>query len=79
MTKLNRKLVGTFNYYSLSGMIREVRKLRDHALYVTFKWLNRRSQRKSFTLERYYEVWDRRITQSHIHVNIWYGDKAVYQ
>lgn len=27
MKKLNKKLTGSFNYYSLSGMIREVRSL----------------------------------------------------
>lgn len=79
MAKLNRKLIGTFNYYSLNGMIREIKSLRYHALFVTFKWLNRRSQRKSFTLERYSKVWDERITQPHIHVNIWGGNKVVYQ
>ena len=45
MKALNKKLTGSFNYYSLSGMIREVRSLWIHSLYVTFKWINRRSQR----------------------------------
>jgi len=51
MTKLNRKLIGTNNYYSVSGAIKEVRELYNHAFWVTLKWLNRRSQRKSFTVE----------------------------
>ncbi len=78
MKKLNKKLTGSFNYYSLSGMIREVRSLWIHSLYVTFKWMNRRSQRRSFKLERFYEIWHERIIHPYIHVDIWSGDKVIY-
>ena len=78
MKKLNKKLTGSFNYYSLSGMIREGRSLWIHSLYVTFKWMNRRSQRRSFKLERFYEIWHERIMHPYIHVDIWSGDKVIY-
>ena len=78
MKALNKKLTGSFNYYSLSGMIREVRNLWHHSLYVTFKWINRRSQRRSFKLERFCEIWHDRIIQPYIHVDIWSGDKVIY-
>ena len=78
MKKLNKKLTGSFNYYSLSGMIREVRNLWNHAQYVTFKWLNRRSQRRSFKLERFYGIWNDLIVHPYIHVDIWSGDKVIY-
>lgn len=78
MKTLNKKLTGSVNYYSLSGMIKEVRNLWVHSLYVTFKWLNRRSQRKSFNLDKFYEVWRKRIIQPYIHVDIWSGDKVIY-
>ena len=78
MSKLNRKLIGTNNYYSVSGAIWEVRVLYIHAMYVTFKWLNRRSQRKGFTLEKFYTVWKQRIRQPYIHVNIWNRGAVVY-
>ena len=78
MKALNKKLTGSFNYYSLSGMIKEVRNLWHHSLYVTFKWINRRSQRRSFKLERFCEIWNDRIIHPYIHVDIWSGDKVIY-
>lgn len=78
MKALNKKLTGSFNYYSLSGMIIEVRNLWHHSLYVTFKWMNRRSQRRSFKLERFCEIWNDRIIHPYIHVDIWSGDKVIY-
>ena len=67
---LNKKLTGSFNYYSLSGMIKEVRSLLIHSLYVTFKLMNRRSQRRSFKLEMFYEIWNDKIIHPYIHVDI---------
>lgn len=78
MTKLNRKLIGTNNYYSVSGAIKEVRELYNHAFWVTLKWLNRRSQRKSFTVEKFADVWNERIKKPYIHVNIWARDGVIY-
>ena len=78
MKALNKKLTGSFNYYSLSGMIREVRNLWIHSLYVTFKWINRRSQRRGFKLDKFYEVWQERIVHPYIHVDSWSGDKVIY-
>lgn len=78
MTKLNRKLIGTNNYYSVSGAIKEVRALYNHAFWVTLKWLNRRSQRKSFTVEKFADVWNERIKKPYIHVNIWVRGGVIY-
>ena len=78
ISKLNRKLIGTNNYYSVSGAIKEMRKLYNHAFWVVFKWMNRRSQRKSFTLEKFSTVWKEQIRQPYIHVNIWNKGGVVY-
>jgi hypothetical protein len=78
MAKLNIKLRGTNNYYSVSGAIREVRTLYDHAFWVVYKWMNRRSQRKSFTLGKFSAVWSERIKPPYIHVNIWGRGGVVY-
>ena len=78
MDKLNRKLRGTNNYYSISGTIREIRKLYNHAMWVVFKWLNRRSQRKSFTMEKFITVWNEKIRKPYIHVNIWANGGVIY-
>lgn len=46
---LNQKVQGFRNYFALSGNSRSVSKVFDHILKSLYKWLNRRSQRKSFT------------------------------
>ena len=78
MTALDRKLIGTNNYYCISGAYHEVRSLYNHAKFVTFKWLNRRSQRKSFTWEKFQPVWNKMIRKPKVHVNIWAVGKVVY-
>ena len=78
MKTLNKKLTGSINYYSLSGMIREIKCLWQHSLFVTFKWMNRRSQRRSFKLDKFCEIWNDRIIHPYIHVDIWSGDKVIY-
>lgn len=78
MSKLNRKLIGTNNFYSVSGSLREVRKLYVHAFWVVLKWMNRRSQRKSFSVDKFCAVWNERIKPPYIHVNIWGRGGVVY-
>ena len=78
MAALNRKLRGTNNYYSVSGAIQEVKNLYNHAFWVTLKWMNRRSQRRSYTKEKFFEVWQKLIKQPYIHVNIWGYGGVVY-
>lgn len=78
MSKLNRKLIGTNNYYSVSGSISEVKGLYNHAFWVVYKWMNRRSQRKSFTYDKFSIVWKALIRRPYIHVNIWNAGGVVY-
>lgn len=78
MGMLNRKLRGTNNYYSVSGAFKEIKSLYDHAYWVVYKWLNRRSQRRSFTREKFTEVWKEKIKQPYIHVNIWAYGGVIY-
>ena len=78
MTKLNRKLIGTNNYYSVSGAIKEVRALYNHAFWVVYKWMNRRSQRRSFTKDKFTIAWNNKIRRPYIHVNIWERGGVVY-
>ena len=53
MKKLNRKIVGTYNYYSVSVNFKSIRKFYRGILHLVFKWLNRRSQKKSFSWDKY--------------------------
>lgn len=47
--ELNRKVQGFRNYFALAGNSRSVSRIFDHILKSLYKWLNRRSQRKSYT------------------------------
>ena len=46
---LKAKLQGTWNYYGLIGNFRRMQHLYDEFCRALYKWLNRRSQRKSLT------------------------------
>lgn len=48
---LNRKLIGYFNYYGVPGNFDGIEKFACIACARLFKWLNRRSQKTSFTWE----------------------------
>ena len=73
MDKLNTKLTGVYRYYGINGTMPYLRALHNYAMYTTHKWLNRRSQRKSFTLEKFCMVWHELIRTPRIYVNIWYA------
>ena len=47
MLELKRKLTGFANYFGLTDNSRSLSTLYSHVLHSLFKWLNRRSQRKS--------------------------------
>ena len=52
---LAAKLRGHYNYYGVSGNIEGLQKFYRRTFRLAFKWLNRRSQRKSFTHEEFAE------------------------
>lgn len=45
---LNAKLKGYFNYYGVIGNSKGINEFYNIAMKILYKWLNRRSQRKSF-------------------------------
>ena len=49
MKTLKAKLQGTWNYYGVIGNYRRMQLLYDATCRALYKWLNRRSQRKSLT------------------------------
>jgi group II intron reverse transcriptase/maturase len=46
---LRSKLNGHYQYYGVSGNIRELRAYYSRAMRLAYKWVNRRSQRRSYT------------------------------
>lgn len=55
---VRQHLQGHFNYYGVSGNSRGIAAYGRHAASLLFKWLNRRSQRRSMTWERYNKLLD---------------------
>lgn len=53
MRQLNLKLNGYLNYYAIYGNARKVRFFIDRCRKNLFKWLNRRSQKKSFGWDKF--------------------------
>lgn len=51
--KLNQKLVGHYRYYGVSGNYMQMYKFRDYIVGLLYKVLNRRSQKKSYTWEKF--------------------------
>jgi RNA-directed DNA polymerase len=54
--KLNLKLRGHYNYYGVIGNFESLSDFFYHAMRILFKWLNRRSQRKSFNWKGFNEL-----------------------
>ncbi len=48
MDSFSAKLFGHFNYYGVSGNMAMLSSYYHQACRIVFKWLNRRSQRKSY-------------------------------
>jgi hypothetical protein len=47
------KLLGHYRYYGISGNMSALRKFYRETSALAFKWINRRSQKKSFTYAQY--------------------------
>jgi group II intron reverse transcriptase/maturase len=50
---LGLKLVGHYRYYGMSGNLSALRKFSRETSKLAYKWINRRSQKKSFTFAQY--------------------------
>jgi RNA-directed DNA polymerase len=53
MDRFKRSLIGYYNYYCITDNSKNVNNFKDKIELLLFKWLNRRSQRKSFTLDKF--------------------------
>ncbi|UZW15164.1 reverse transcriptase domain-containing protein [Clostridium pasteurianum] len=52
--KINQKLRGHYQYYGVTDNTRSVKSYQNVVKWLMFKWLNRRSQRRSYTLDAFY-------------------------
>jgi group II intron reverse transcriptase/maturase len=68
---LNAKLRGHYNYYGVIGNYESLKEFFIQAMYIFRKWLNRRSQKKSYTYKCFWAMLERhrierpRITEIH--------------
>jgi group II intron reverse transcriptase/maturase len=47
------KLRGLYNYYGISGNLRSLKNIRERTLWLAYRWINHRSQRRSYDWEQY--------------------------
>lgn len=59
METTKRKLIGHYNYYGVTDNIEELYKFRKQVIKLMMKWLNRRSQKKSYTIEGFNQMIER--------------------
>ena len=52
--KINEKLAGHYQYYGVTDNSREIKNYQYVTKWLLFKWLNRRSQRRSYTLDSFF-------------------------
>ncbi len=50
---LRMKLFGHFRYYGISGNMRALSDFNSRTIMLAYKWMNRRSQKKSYNFEQY--------------------------
>jgi group II intron reverse transcriptase/maturase len=53
---LSSKLRGLYQYYGIRGNFIAINRMYQICIYAWFKWLNRRSQRKSYTWKGFWEL-----------------------
>jgi len=55
---LRAKLAGHYNYFGVSGNMRSLKQFQNIATKLIYKWINRRSQKRSMTWEKFYKYLD---------------------
>jgi RNA-directed DNA polymerase len=69
--KLKQKLTGYYRYYCITDNMKNVRNYEKRVLLLVYKWLNRRSQRKSYKWSGYREMLDHfKVPKPKLYVSI---------
>jgi group II intron reverse transcriptase/maturase len=69
---IRSKLSGHYRYYGVTDNYEKMRRFYTLTRNLIWKWLNRRSQRRSFTWEKYGQNWEHfRLPAPRIYVNIY--------
>ena len=71
-SKLNQILIGYYHYYGITDNGRSLDMMKRKVEEMLFYWLNRRSQKRSYTWEGYHEVLKQfTLAKPKIYVNIY--------
>lgn len=62
---------GHCNYYGVNGNLKALQSFHDYMEYITYKMLNRRSQKKGMTYEKFRRIWHYYVQAPRITKNIW--------
>jgi len=54
VAKINLKLRGHYNYYGVTDNTRELKKFLNAVKWLLYKWLNRRSQKRSYSINSFF-------------------------
>jgi group II intron reverse transcriptase/maturase len=75
IAKLNQSLRGYYQYYAVTDNTLEVKKFLNAVTWLLFKWLNRRSQKRSYNVDTFYNglLKSHPLAEPHIKVNLFYG------
>lgn len=71
LIKLNRKLVGHYNYYGVNGNYRAIHSFWRYAKKRMYWTLRRRSQKHRLTIEKFEQLWNKFVKHPYLPVNIW--------
>jgi RNA-directed DNA polymerase len=56
MARLRAKLQGYYNYYGIRGNAKRLKSFYDRTMSILFTWLNRRSQKRSYTWQEFAQL-----------------------
>lgn len=71
MEKLKQKLIGYYRYYGITDNTENLDKFRYLVRRLTFKWLNRRSQKRSYNWTSFDAMFNYfKIPKAKVYVNI---------
>lgn len=72
--KLNQKLRGYYQYYAVTDNLNEVKRYLAAIKWLLYKWLNRRSQRRSYTVDTFFNglLKSNPLLEPHIKVSLFY-------
>ena len=72
MKRIDAKIEGHCNYYGVSGNFKAIRGFSDYVKRMTYKMLNRRSQRRGMKYTKFMCMWKYYVKPVHITCDIWH-------